>query len=252
MVVCNPLYLEKGNIMKICIIHINSSPPALPTLEDSPQRFIRCITPYMDLNVQWDVVRLLDDSLPDIYDYDGYLITGGGAPLISKEIPETMNLLKFIRQLHAEKIPLVGICWGHQAITKALGGSVSLSDKGYGMGIKSGNIIKKLPWMSQAPEMVYLYSMHQCQVVSPPEGAELYITSDFCEYGGFAIGNHIFTMQQHPDYNINVSRAMIARRKDRLDDASLNTAIKSLGLPHHTELACQWVGEFFLQYKKSA
>ena len=247
--------------MKICIIHINSSPPALSTLEDSPLRFMRGITPYMDMDVTWDVVKLLGDDLPNIDDYDGFLITGGGAKLIDDELPETTtNLLDFIRRLHDAKKPLVGICWGHQAISKALGGNVSLSPKGYGMGIKSGKIIKALPWMkvggmssddtTPVPDTINLYSMHQCQVDVPPPNAIHFLTSDFCEYGGFAWGNHIFTLQQHPDYNMAVSRAMITKRQDRLTPENLEIALKSLSHPHHTELACQWVGAFFLQHKK--
>ena len=236
--------------MKICIIHINSAPPALPTLEDSPQRFMRVITPYMDMDVQWDVVKLLGEDLPNMDDYDGFLITGGGAKLVDEELPETTtNLLDFIRQLHDAKKPLVGICWGHQAISKALGGNVSLSPKGYGMGVKSTNVIKKLDWMADAPETIHLYSMHQCQVDVPPPGAELYLSSDFCEYGGFAWGNHIFTMQQHPDYNMAVSRAMINKRTDRLSPEKIQIALDSLSHAHHTELSCQWVGAFFMQHK---
>ena len=218
--------------------------PPSDTLEPAPQRFMRCITPYVGLNTTWEVVRLFGDTMPNINDYDGYLITGGSAPIVSKVIPETTNVLNFICALHQAKKPLVGICWGHQAICKALGGTVQLSDKGYGMGIKQTQVIKTYDWMEQTADTVGLYSMHQCQVTIPPPEGELYLTSDFCPYAGFTIGKHIMTMQQHPDYNIPLSIAMIHRRRDRLSDMQYATAMQSLCHPHHTEMACRWVGQF--------
>ena len=164
--------------------------------------------------------------------------------------PETTKLMEFIRKVHDAKIPLVGICWGHQVTSMALGGKIEISSKGYGMGIKDSKVVKKLDWMQYAPETVSLYSMHRCQVVEPPKNADVYLTSDFCEYGGFVIDNHVFTMQQHPDYNLGVSRGMIETREDRLPAEDWNLALESLSKPQHTELACQWVGNFFLQHAK--
>ncbi len=239
--------------MKICIIHINASPNPSPDIETPPQRFMRHITPYMALDVDWGVVRLMDDDYPaDIHDYDGYLITGGAAPLVDEpHTPKVVALLDFIRQLNEAKIPLVGICWGHQGIAIALGGKVEKFEK-YGMGIRGTHVIKKYDWMKQAPDFVYLYSMHTCQVTIPPKDAELFLSSDFCHYAGFTYGNHIMTIQQHPDFNLNVSLAMMDKRRERLTAEQLAIAEKSLSQSHHTEIACQWVGQFFMQHKKVA
>ncbi len=236
--------------MKICIIHINQTPPPSPTIEEAPKRFIRHITPFLDLTVDWSVIRLFGDDMPAVRDYDGYLITGGSAPMISKVIPETQNLLAFIRDVYDAKIPLVGICWGHQAICKALGGDLDISEKGYGMGLKQTQVIKHFDWMQYTPDVVNLYSMHRCQVTIPPKDALLFLTSDFCKYAGFVFGNHVLTLQQHPDYNLAVSEAMINRRQDKLSKQQLKIARESLHTAHHTEIACQWVGNFFAQHRK--
>ena len=92
--------------------------------------------------------------------------------------------------------------------------------------------------------------MHTCQVTEHPEGGELFLSSDFCPNAGYVFGNHALTIQQHPDYNMIVSEAMINSREDRLPPAQFKIAKDSLSTPHHTELSCEWVGNFFKQHRK--
>lgn len=236
--------------MKICIIHINASKHPSPTIETPPQRFIRHVTPFMNLDVDWDVVRLMDDEFPtDIDQYDGYLITGGSAPLLDEPHPRSLVLIDFIRKLNDAKKPLVGICWGHQVICVALGGTVKKFEK-YGMGVRPNNVIKKYDWMVQAPDVVNMFAMHTCQVTDPAPGAELWLSSDFCINGGYTYGDHIMTMQQHPDYNLPTSRQMILSRQDRLPADQYKVALNSLNNPHHSEVTSEWIGAFFMKHKK--
>lgn len=229
--------------MKIAILYIGHLSVAdNPKNPPSYIRFERGIGLF--LNAKWTVFKVLEGSLPDnAHDFDGYLITGGDKNVPEHE-PWQAPLIDFIGVLEQEKIPLVGICYGHQVIAYALGGRVEPAKQGYGAGIKDNKLIHRPDWMQYAPEIVSLYSMHKQQVTQLPHRAKLFLTSDFCPQAGFVVGNHILAMQQHPDFNAAVSRELIEKRREQMIDVA-DDALQSLTRPHHTELSCQWIADFF-------
>ena len=235
--------------MKICILHIND-PESSPDSKHLPSdiRFQNAISPF--LQADWHVVSAVNDTLPNADDFDGYLITGGKYSVFESYAWQD-KLFDFIRELNVKSIPLVGICYGHQAIAVALGGHVVRSDKGWGVGIKESKVIAKPRWMMDAPKSVHLYSMHQDQVDILPKGAQPFLSSDFCEQSGFTIGNHILAIQQHPDFNDDICRDIIAKRRERMGD-SADIALKSLTRDHDTELSSKWIADFYAHHKKSA
>lgn len=229
--------------MKIAILYIGHL-SAADNSKNPPSyvRFEYGISLFLD--AEWTVFKVLEGSLPDNpRDFDGYLITGGDKNVGDQE-PWQAPLIDFIRVLDQEKIPLVGICYGHQAIAYALGGTVKPAKQGYGVGIKDSKVIHRPDWMQHAPETVSLYSMHKQQVTQLPKQATSFLTSDFCPQSGFVVGNHMLAIQQHPDFNAEVSRELIGKRREQMVDIA-DEALQSLTRPHHTELSCQWIADFF-------
>jgi GMP synthase-like glutamine amidotransferase len=97
-------------------------------------------------------------------------------------------LQDFVRELAAEKIPLIGVCFGHQIIAQALGGEVVKSDKGWGVGLHRYDLEKTYPWMKTDSQQASMYVFHQDQVVRCPAAAEVFLSSEFCPY---AVYRHI-------------------------------------------------------------
>jgi len=76
--------------------------------------------------------RVIHGELPkSIYDCDGWLITGSRHG-VYENLQWMLALEDLIRELYQAKIPLIGICFGHQIIAQALGGKVVKSEKGWG------------------------------------------------------------------------------------------------------------------------
>ena len=73
-------------------------------------------------------------SIGRVPKFDGFIITGSAFGVYDK-CPWITKLLKIIKKIADTEIPLVGICFGHQAIAEALGGKVKKSDKGWGIGV---------------------------------------------------------------------------------------------------------------------
>lgn len=64
-------------------------------------------------------------TYPDVSKYD-LIVLSGGSVFVMEEIPWVMQMRSFIKSTIEEhpKQKMLGICWGHQIINVALGGTV--------------------------------------------------------------------------------------------------------------------------------
>lgn len=114
----------------------------------------------------------------DIDECDAYLVTGSKFN-VYENIPWIIKLNKFIQQLSKKNKKIIGICFGHQIIAQALGGLVSKSNNGWGVGLMSSTVIKNQTWMRPAHNSISLLGIHQDQVIELPKDAVLLAESDF-------------------------------------------------------------------------
>ena len=108
-----------------------------------------------------------------------------------------------IRAIHAAKRPLVGICFGHQIIAQALGGTVEKFSGGWSVGRQSYTLDN---------EHLHLNAWHQDQVTKLPPQARILGHSTFCENAVLAYGDHILTIQPHPEFDAAFTQGLITHR----------------------------------------
>lgn len=67
-----------------------------------------------------------DPTLPDLSNVDGIILSGSTASVYNRDrhSPWLDREFELIRQCVANHVPLLGVCFGHQAINVALGGKV--------------------------------------------------------------------------------------------------------------------------------
>lgn len=226
--------------MRICVIQIgHSAPNTQPNTQSASvpasQRFITALTPHLP-QAQWSVVHAVTDPLPPVDAFDGYLITGGKYSVFDPYDWQD-RLLDFITALADTDIPMIGICYGFQAIAHALGGTVERSPKGYGVGLMPVDLI--------GDKTYYIHAMHQDQVTALPRGAVLTMTSTFCPISGFEIGNQFLGLQHHPDFTCDINRRLMHARIDRMGQDRVAKGLASLDGPDDTETAVRWLAAFF-------
>lgn len=170
-------------------------------------------------------------------DYDLYVITGSPCG-VYEDLPWIPRLEDFIRSAFETQAKLIGLCFGHQIIAQAMGGTVVKSEKGYGIGVMDYD----LTYMTTPQETISLCAWHQDQVIMSPESASTFLTSDFCPIAGLLYGDQAISFQPHPEFSTNFMRDMIeVRRGHTISNGMADTAQTTLSKQTDTPLIQQIV-----------
>ncbi len=201
---------------------------------------------------QYSVVPVMDGILPpSATAFDGYVITGSPASVNDDSLLWVGPLLAFIRSVHAARQPLIGLCFGHQAVARALGGQVARNAAGWGLGTAATHWQHARAWMQPFHTTITLMAAHNEQVTRMPEGAECLGGSDFCPFASMQIGQHIWTTQYHPEMPLVFMQALLEYLADKLDAATLARAHASLANAADVPLFGQWMVQFMEQARET-
>lgn len=168
---------------------------------------------------------VLDGIFPqDINQYDLFIITGSKYAVYERHawIPPLEQL---IREIYARGIKLIGVCFGHQIMAQALGGTAEKSDQGLGVGL--------MDYVLTGGEVVSLYAWHQDQVTRAPEGADVIASSNFCPIAGLRYGQQAISFQAHPEFSAEYERELLLERRGvTVDEDLADTGLLSLAQPN--------------------
>lgn len=174
---------------------------------------------------------------------EAWLITGSSKGAYDDE-KWIRDLQSFILQIHNARKKMIGICFGHQLIAHALGGLVQKSDRGWGVGVRTYEVTFEKPWMDPKKQKISLLFSHQDQVVRLPLEAELLGGDQFCPYQMMQIGDHILTMQGHPEFSVEFARDRLISRKALVPQDVFDTAMQSFSQQKDDQLLGQWIHRF--------
>ena len=202
------------------------------------------VDPSINLKV-YDVV--IDEYPNDIDECDGYIITGSKLSTYD-DVHWIKTLEEYIRTLDASKKNLLGVCFGHQLIAQALGGKVEKAKVGWTLGVQPYDFLSNFPWVKNHNESVRLIHSHQDQVTELPVKAELIAKNDMVPIAMFRVGDHIMSMQGHPEFSEDYAHDVATLRKEILGEKVFNRASRSLMKKDSDRLeVTQWWVDFFKQ-----
>ena len=231
--------------LRIAVLLTNDdTSPFAAHFPNDGQKVVQLLQP---LRPGWtfEVVPAKDGVLPaSAQAFDGYVVTGSPASVNDDSLPWVAQLLDFIREVHAARQPLIGLCFGHQAVARALGGQVVRNAAGWGLGTAATHWVQPRAWMHPPRAATTLMAAHNEQVTRMPEGAECLGGSDFCPIGSMQIGQHIWTTQYHPEMPLVFMQALLGYLADKLDADTIARAHASLGQAADVPLFGQWMVQF--------
>ncbi len=227
--------------MLIGILQTGESPDALRAdLGDYPDFFETLLAGRGLTFRRYAVLRM--EFPADVRECEGWLITGSrfGAYEDHAFIPP---LEDFIRRAYAAHVPVVGICFGHQIIAQAMGGTVAKFDGGWSVGPTDYDF---------DGETLTLNAWHQDQVVEKPDGAQVVGTTAFCENAALLYDDRMFTMQPHPEFQPEFMAGLIRYRGPGVvPPALLADATDRMGRPLDSPVVADRIAEFFKTRQKT-
>ena len=195
------------------------------------------------IDVSLETYSIVEDEFPlDLASVDGWIVTGSRYSAYDDE-PWIHRLGDLIRTMHGH-VPLVGICFGHQMIARALGGRVGPAPQGRGIGVMPAHVSVTERWMDPPLETVHLIASHQDQVLAVPPGGRVLAGSDFCPVGIYVIGDTTLGIQSHPEFTPAIADALLTQREDQIDAAALGRARASLAEPTDEGTVAAWISLF--------
>lgn len=173
---------------------------------------------------QMRVVRVdAGEALPPPASIAGAVITGSGA-MVTERADWSERTADWIRDAMQAESPLFGVCYGHQLMAHALGGTVGW--------LPSGREIGTVPvrrtvhdddnWLSVLPETFVAQTTHRQSVLEPPDGTVVMAASERDPYQLLRYARNAISTQFHPEFSVASMRAYIDARADALREEGLD------------------------------
>ena len=167
-------------------------------------------------------------ELPESFSFDLFIITGSKFGVYEK-LSWIDPLKKFILELEKKKVPLFGVCFGHQIMAEAFGGKVEKFYNGWTLGVENYEIIQSTNWMGDFRKFNG-YAIHQDQIIKPPSNSIIVAKSKNCSASILSYGkkNQPFaiSIQSHPEFSKEYIIDLINLRKGKT--ISNEKALKAL------------------------
>ncbi|KAL3473047.1 class I glutamine amidotransferase-like protein [Aspergillus californicus] len=185
----------------------------------------------LDLS-RFDVVTA--QEYPDLKDVDAVLLTGSKHNSFESH-PWILKLVDFTRKaIDDSRVKILGICFGHQIIGRALGVEVGRNSAGWEVAVCDVNLTEKGKEVFGVEEL-HIQQMHRDIVFTYPEDVIPLGSSPRCAVQGMYRAGKFITVQGHPEFREDIVSEVVKLRAEAgvFDKEQAEDALSRAGKPHH-------------------
>lgn len=163
-------------------------------------------------------------SLEEAGDYAGVVVTGSPA-MVSHRLAWSEAAADWLAEvINDDRLPVLGVCFGHQLMAHALGGRVGPNPDGRRMGMHrffldnaEDDLLGPL-----APEAM-VHVTHLEVVLDPPTGARVLGRTEADDYHALHFGGRSWGVQFHPEFDAAIMRCYVEARAELLDSEGFDS-----------------------------
>lgn len=186
-----------------------------------------------------------DVRLPAPKTLQGVVISGAHA-MVTEGSPWMLHLMKWLKDVVASSVPVLGICFGHQILAQALGGVVDYHPRGREVGTVEVHLntgVGTDPLFAGMPDTFTAQVFHSQSVRQLPPGATVLAGNDFEPHQAVAYAERAWGVQFHPEFDARIMRAYIAEESGNLLEEGFDLS-QLLGRVQDTPVSASLLGSF--------
>jgi GMP synthase (glutamine-hydrolysing) len=169
-----------------------------------------------ELNVEWSDVDLRQgSSLPDPATLDGVVVTGSPSS-VTERVPWMLAAEEYLRVLVRRRVPILGICFGHQLLAQALGGEVIRNPRGREIGTVDFMVVDNDPLLSRASAPCQANATHVDTIGRLPDRARVLARTELDAHAVVRFSETAWGVQFHPEANAAIIRDYLDIRRGLL------------------------------------
>ncbi|KAL7925661.1 class I glutamine amidotransferase-like protein [Trichoderma austrokoningii] len=151
------------------------------------------------------------ESYPPLAEVDAILITGSRHTAFDDD-PWILKLVEYAKQaIDSGRIRVVGVCFGHQIIGRAMGAPVGKSDKGWEIAVTEVDLTDEGKALFQLDKM-RIHQMHRDVVLEFPKDAIPLGGNQICPVQAMYSPGRYITVQGHPEFTAEIVDEIITNR----------------------------------------
>lgn len=202
---------------KIVIMKVGSTFPQLAARRGDFEDWV-----LAGMGVERERARVVDVSagepLPDYSETSGVVITGSHA-MVTQHLDWSEYAAGWLRGAAGRQLPILGICYGHQLLAYALAGKVDDNPHGREYGtvpVLLQSAAQEDLLFQDLPEAIKAHVCHRQSVLTLPAEARLLASSHLEPHQAFVIGDRIWGVQFHPEFDAEVVAEYVRHDRELL------------------------------------
>ena len=174
-----------------------------------------------------EIDALSGESYPTATQIDGLIITGSVSSIQDYE-SWSISATRWVKTVMEAKIPILGICYGHQMLGHILGSPVDRNPNGREIGVSMVQQIGQDPLFQGLPETFPVIQTHMDAVLEGSADMRIIAKNEKTAVQAIAYGDMVRGVQWHPECDADAIAHYVRARAHLIESESGPDAVEDI------------------------